>query len=173
MRNGWCGGATWQRCQFHLAQNAIHQAPSLAIRTVVETELRTVWNAKDLPEPRRDCDCWCNALCQSRPGPCPMARRQHTAGHGRLWITRAIPAENAYVQPIRKGSPARNQTKNRQDTPLPEHGRFPAPRGDLAAHQVPDALAEFLHANHVFVDRENASIKGTWLPGLGWCVRFR
>ena len=26
------GGATWQRCQFHLARNAIHHAPSLAIR---------------------------------------------------------------------------------------------------------------------------------------------
>nr|WP_299439241.1 IS256 family transposase [uncultured Rhodospira sp.] len=26
------GGATWQRCQFHLAQNAIHHAPTLAIR---------------------------------------------------------------------------------------------------------------------------------------------
>ena len=25
------GGATWQRCQFHLAQNAIHHAPTAAI----------------------------------------------------------------------------------------------------------------------------------------------
>lgn len=41
-------GATWQRCQFHLAQNAIHHAPSVAIRKVIGEELRTVWNAKDL-----------------------------------------------------------------------------------------------------------------------------
>jgi transposase-like protein len=27
------GGATWRRCQFHLARNAIHHAPSLAIRS--------------------------------------------------------------------------------------------------------------------------------------------
>lgn len=41
-------GATWQRCQFHLAQNAIHHAPSLAIRKLIGGELRAVWNAHDL-----------------------------------------------------------------------------------------------------------------------------
>ncbi len=40
-------GATWQRCQFHLAQNAIHHAPSLAIRKRIGAELRQVWNATD------------------------------------------------------------------------------------------------------------------------------
>lgn len=40
-------GATWQRCQFHLAQNAIHHAPSLAIRKQIGGELRSVWNARD------------------------------------------------------------------------------------------------------------------------------
>jgi len=42
------GGATWQRCQFHLAQNAIHHAPNLAIRKRIGAELRHVWNAPDL-----------------------------------------------------------------------------------------------------------------------------
>lgn len=42
------GGVTWQRCQFHLAQNAIHHAPSQAIRNTIGAELRAVWNAKDL-----------------------------------------------------------------------------------------------------------------------------
>ena len=32
----------------HLAQNAIHHAPSHAIRSVIGAELRAVWNAKDL-----------------------------------------------------------------------------------------------------------------------------
>jgi putative transposase len=35
-------GATWQRCQFHRAQNAIHHAPSLAIRKRIGGELRCV-----------------------------------------------------------------------------------------------------------------------------------
>jgi transposase-like protein len=42
------GGATWQRCQFHLARNAIHHAPSLAIRKRISAELREVWNAGSL-----------------------------------------------------------------------------------------------------------------------------
>jgi transposase-like protein len=42
------GGAKWQRCQFHLARNAIHHAPNLAIRKRIGAELRTVWNAGSL-----------------------------------------------------------------------------------------------------------------------------
>jgi transposase-like protein len=42
------GGATWQRCQFHLARNAIHHAPNLAIRKRIGAELREVWNAGSL-----------------------------------------------------------------------------------------------------------------------------
>lgn len=46
------GGATWQRCQFHLAQNAIHYAPTAAIRKRPGIgrgcQLREVWNAKSL-----------------------------------------------------------------------------------------------------------------------------
>lgn len=41
-------GARWQRCQFHLAQNAIHHAPNLAIRKAIGEELRAVWNAPSL-----------------------------------------------------------------------------------------------------------------------------
>jgi putative transposase len=41
------GGAAWQRCQFHLAQNAVHHAPSLAIRKAIGAELRRVWDAPD------------------------------------------------------------------------------------------------------------------------------
>lgn len=42
------GGATWQRCQFHLAQNAIHHAPNAEIRKRIGAELRAVWNASTL-----------------------------------------------------------------------------------------------------------------------------
>jgi len=44
------GGAKWQRCQFHLAQNAIHHAPSQAIRKRIGAELREVRNAGSLPK---------------------------------------------------------------------------------------------------------------------------
>jgi len=42
------GGAAWQRCQFHLAQNAIHHAPNMAIRKRIGAELRHIWNAPDI-----------------------------------------------------------------------------------------------------------------------------
>jgi putative transposase len=41
-------GARWQRCQFHLAQNAIHHAPNIAVRKSIGEELRQVWNATTL-----------------------------------------------------------------------------------------------------------------------------
>ena len=41
-------GARWQRCQFHIAQNAIHHAPNLNLRNTIGEELRAVWNAPSL-----------------------------------------------------------------------------------------------------------------------------
>ena len=44
--------ASWpfmaERCQFHLAQNAIHHAPTTAIRKRIGSQLREIWNAKNL-----------------------------------------------------------------------------------------------------------------------------
>lgn len=41
-------GILWQRCQFHLAQNAIHHAPNHEIKQRIGGELRTVWNAPNI-----------------------------------------------------------------------------------------------------------------------------
>jgi len=43
----------WQRCQFHLAQNALHYVPSVAMRTEVARDLRGVLDAGDRPEADR------------------------------------------------------------------------------------------------------------------------
>ena len=40
-------GAIWQRCQFRLARNAIHHAPTAATRKAIGRRLRNVWNATD------------------------------------------------------------------------------------------------------------------------------
>jgi transposase-like protein len=40
----------WQRCQFHLAQNAIHHCPTQAIRAEIGDWLRPIFNAKDRAE---------------------------------------------------------------------------------------------------------------------------
>jgi transposase-like protein len=38
-------GVPWQRCQFHLAQNALHQVPRSELRPQVASELRAIFNA--------------------------------------------------------------------------------------------------------------------------------
>ncbi len=42
------GGARWQRCQFHLARNAIHHAPNAEIRKRIGRQLKSIWTADDL-----------------------------------------------------------------------------------------------------------------------------
>jgi putative transposase len=49
-------GAQWQRCQFHLAQNAIHHAPNVTIRKAIGAELRRVWNASTLVSAQEELD---------------------------------------------------------------------------------------------------------------------
>jgi putative transposase len=46
-------GIPWQRCQFHLAQNALHYVPSVALRSEVARDLRGVLDAGDRPEADR------------------------------------------------------------------------------------------------------------------------
>ena len=42
------GAATWQRCKFHLAQNAVQHGPNNDIRKRIGKQLRSVWNASSL-----------------------------------------------------------------------------------------------------------------------------
>lgn len=46
-------GVPWQRCQFHLGQNAMHYVPQQAMRSEVASDLRTVWEAPDRPSAER------------------------------------------------------------------------------------------------------------------------
>jgi transposase-like protein len=49
-------GVPWQRCQFHLAQNALQYVPKLAMRTEVARDLRGVLDASDRAEADRQLD---------------------------------------------------------------------------------------------------------------------
>lgn len=46
-------GVLWQRCQFHLQQNALHYVPKVAQRKPVANDLRAIFNASDLIEAER------------------------------------------------------------------------------------------------------------------------
>jgi putative transposase len=47
------GGVPWQRCQFHLQQNAQAYVPRISIRTEVAADIRSVFNAPNLAEAER------------------------------------------------------------------------------------------------------------------------
>jgi len=40
----------WQRCQFHLQQNAGHYVPKMAMRTAVAADIRSIFNTPDRNE---------------------------------------------------------------------------------------------------------------------------
>jgi len=46
-------GVPWQRCQFHLQQNAMQHVPKIAMRKEVAADLRDVFDAPDRPEADR------------------------------------------------------------------------------------------------------------------------
>jgi transposase-like protein len=46
-------GVPWQRCQFHLVQNAMSHVPKVTLRGEVAGDLRAVWNAPDRHEAER------------------------------------------------------------------------------------------------------------------------
>lgn len=43
----------WQRCQFHLQQNAVQYVPSVALRSPVAADIRAIFNAPDREEAER------------------------------------------------------------------------------------------------------------------------
>lgn len=49
-------GIAWQRCQFHLQQNAMQYVPKMSMRTEVADDLRAVFNAPDRNEADRQLD---------------------------------------------------------------------------------------------------------------------
>ena len=48
------GGIKWQRCQFHLAQNASHHTPNLKTKKRIGKDLRLIWNAPDLDRAKEE-----------------------------------------------------------------------------------------------------------------------
>jgi len=108
-------GALWQRCRFHLAQNAIHHAPTLAIRKRIGVELRAVWNARDRVTAEAELDRLVKDYADSArcTAPRKLARRLEQAipegltvfslpeGHRRRMRT-ANPIERAIQQEIKR-----------------------------------------------------------------------
>ena len=52
-RNALFPGVPWQRCQFHLAQNAMAYVPRMTMRRDVGEDIRTIFNSADREEAER------------------------------------------------------------------------------------------------------------------------
>lgn len=104
------GGVSWQRCQFHLAQNAIHHAPSHAIRRVIGAELRAVWNAKDLDTANAELRLLVQHYARSAPALSQWLERNvpeglavfSLPGQHRLKMRTSNPIERAVQQEIKR-----------------------------------------------------------------------
>jgi transposase-like protein len=72
-------GIAWQRCQFHLMQNAMHYVPRVSMRTAVANDIHNVFNATDRHEAERK-------LSQL------VSKYQSTAPDLASWLEQNIPA---------------------------------------------------------------------------------
>jgi transposase-like protein len=93
-------GARWQRCQFHLAQNAVQHAPNLAVKAAIGRELRTVWNAPSLDAAEAELK---RLLAAYRP----------TAPKLAAWMETAVPEGLAVFK-----LPAEHQRRMRTSNPI-------------------------------------------------------
>jgi putative transposase len=94
-------GATWQRCQFHLAQNAIHHAPTLAIRGRLGAELRRIWNAATLEDAEAELRRLVASYAKAAPDLAAWLEANVPEGQRRRLRT-ANPIERAVQQEIKR-----------------------------------------------------------------------
>ncbi len=104
-------GAIWQRCQFHLAQNAIHHAPNLAIRKRLGTELRRL-ECQRPGRCRGRVEAPGRRLRQDRPEARGLAGGQRPRGPRRVSAARTSPHAPAHLQPHGARHPAGDQTSH-------------------------------------------------------------
>ena len=71
-------GVAWQRCQFHLMQNAMQYIPKVEMRKQVAQDLRSVFNAKDLEGRHGKTSEIRRTLQRDGTKNCNMGRNQHS-----------------------------------------------------------------------------------------------
>ena len=91
-------GVPWQRCQFHLQQNALHYVPKVAMRKHVAADIKSIFNAPDRHEAKR-------LLGQT------VARHQTAAPKLAAWLDDNIP-EGLTVFELPAGHRRRLRTTN-------------------------------------------------------------
>jgi putative transposase len=62
------GGVPWQRCQFHLQQNASAYVPRKDMRAEVAADIRTIFNAPDRQMAEAYLKKWWRSMLKALPG---------------------------------------------------------------------------------------------------------
>ena len=103
-------GAAWQRCQFHISQNAIAKAPSARIRRRIGTDLREVWRADSAEAARAALDDLLERHRRRRPALAAWLERSVPEGFGvfalpenhRVAMRTSNPMERAIQQELKR-----------------------------------------------------------------------
>lgn len=98
------GAATWQRCQFHLAQNAVNHAPNRDTRERIGKQLRAVWNASSLQTAQAELDTLIASYREKHP-------------NFALWLENNIP-EGLAVFSLPEAHRKRMRTSNGIERPI-------------------------------------------------------
>jgi len=135
------GGATWQRCQFHLARNAIHHAPNAEIRKRIGRQLKSIWTADDLGKAE-------TALAEL------VASYRDTAPKLAAWLEENVP-EGLAVFTL----PERHQKRLRTSNPIERSVQQQLKRRTVKVRVFPgeDALLRLVSAVLVEIDEKWAS----------------
>ncbi len=115
------GGAVWQRCQFHLAQNAIHHAPSQKTRKRIGAELRQVWNAPDLVSATENLRQLVENYSHKAPGLAQWLEDNVPEGLAVFTLPEHHRRRLAHIQPHRARHPTGTQTTNQKGPRLSKH----------------------------------------------------
>src|SRR5512147_316654 len=152
-------GAIWQRCQFHLAQNAIHHAPNAALRKRIGAELRRVWNASSLQTAQEELD----RLVATYRGPADRLADwlEHAVPEGlavftlpehhRRRMRTANPLERAIQQDIKRRTRKNNNLRKANQQKIKPHIR------KVSVYPNTDALLRLVTAVLVKIEENGAT----------------
>jgi putative transposase len=84
----------WQRCQFHLMQNAMKYVPKVKLRKQVAQDLRSVFNARDLDDAAEELKRFVNLYKDTAPKIAAWAETNIPAGLSVLQLPARAPQEH-------------------------------------------------------------------------------
>ena len=117
----------WQRCQFHLQQNAGAYVPTQVERGPVAAELRAIFNAPDRGEAERLLERFIERHAEKAPQTGPVGRAGDPGGSDRLRLSGDPPPPTAHQQSDRAAEQG-DQTPHARRHPVPERGVLLAAR---------------------------------------------